>query len=104
MERIRETHFFVLYSAQHQPCGQFFERADFRVVTRDDLCAWSRDMAATGSVQPLPLHCDSCAEEFSPTHLRIIKDADSLTKTVVPAIEIRKFNPNDWILRIKEDL
>lgn len=104
MEKHRETHFFVLYSAQHHPCGQFLERADFRVVTRDDLYAWSRDTAATGSVQPLPLHCDSCAEDIHPTHLRIIKDSDSLPKTVVPAIEIRKFNPNDWILKISEDL
>jgi hypothetical protein len=104
MEKHRETHFFVLYSAHHQPCGHFIERADFRVVTRDDLFAWSSDMASTGSVQPLPLHCDSCSEDIRPTHLRIIKDSESAAQTVVPEIEIRKFNPEDWIFKVKEDL
>jgi len=104
MENKHETHFFVLYSAHHQPCGHFIERADFRVATREDLFAWSTDMANTGSIQPLPLHCDSCSEDVHPTHLRIIKGLDSVAKTVVPEIEIRKFNPEDWILKVKEGL
>lgn len=102
MEKQHETHFFVLYSAHHQPCGHFIERADFRVVTREDLFAWSSDMATTGSVQPLPLHCDSCSEDLHPTHLRIIRDSDSVTQTVVPEIDIRTFNPEDWIFKDKK--
>lgn len=104
METQHETHFFVLYSAHHQPCGHFIERADFRVVTREDLVAWSSDVATTGSIQPLPLHCDSCSEDVHPTHLRIIKGLDAVARTVVPEIEIRKFNPEDWILKAKEVL
>ena len=92
------TRFFVLYSAQHVRCGHFLERADFRVVTRDDLLAWSLDMAKAGAIQPLPLHCDQCSEDVQATHLRIIKDDYPLPHTVVPEVKIRLFNPNDWIL------
>lgn len=104
MEETLSAHFFVLYSAHHPPCGHFIERADFRVVTREDLFAWSNDIAASGGVQPLPLHCDACAEDFHPTHVRIIKDADASAHTVVPEIELKKFNPEDWILNVKHDL
>jgi hypothetical protein len=102
MDTSHETHFSVLYSALHKPCGHFIERADFRVVTREDLFAWSDDMASSGKVQPLPLHCDACAEDVNATHLRIIKDADAVAHTVVPEIEIRRFNPEDWILKVRE--
>ena len=103
MEKNQESSFFVLYSAYHKRCGQFVERADFRVVTREDLLAWSKDMAKTGSVQPLPLHCDTCAVDVRATHIRILKDADSIQRTVVPDIEIGHFKPDDWILKTKED-
>jgi hypothetical protein len=99
-----DSHFFVLYSAQHSRCGHFIERADFRVVTKDDLFAWSRDTAATGSVQPLPLHCDRCSEDVQATHLRIIKDVYPVARTIVPEVEIKHFNANDWILKVNKDL
>jgi hypothetical protein len=104
MDKVRESFFFVLYSAHHKRCGQFVERPDFRVVTHQDLVAWSHDMTMQGSVQPLPLHCDTCAEDIQPTHIRIIKDADSIPHTVVPDIEIASFNPDDWILKVKGDV
>jgi hypothetical protein len=37
------------------------------------------------------------------THVRIIKDAHSIPRTVVPDVEIKSFHPDDWILKIKED-
>ena len=99
-----DAHFFVLYSAQHGRCGHFVERADFRVVTKDDLFAWSRDAAAAGSVQPLPLHCDCCSEDIEATHLRIIKDVYPVARTIVPEVEINHFNAEDWILKVNQDL
>lgn len=104
MERNSVTHFVVLYSAHHPSCGRYIERSDFRVVTREDLFAWSNDMRASGGVQPLPLHCDACAEDFYPTHVRITRDATASVHTVVPEIEIKKFNPEDWILNATHDL
>ena len=99
-----DPHFFVLYSAQHTRCGRFIERADFRVVTKDDLFAWSRDTVTTGFVQPLPLHCDRCSEDVQATHLRIIKDIYPIARTIVPEVEIRRFNANDWILKADKGL
>jgi hypothetical protein len=99
-----DPHFFVLYSAQHGRCGHFIERADFRVVTKDDLFAWSRETAAAGSVQPLPLHCDRCSEDVQATHLRIIKDVYPVARTIVPEVELKHFNANDWILKVNKDL
>ncbi len=99
-----DSHFFVLYSAQHRRCGHFIERADFRVVTKDDLFAWSRDTATTGFVQALPLHCDRCSEDVQATHLRIIKDVYPVARTIVPEVEIKHFNANDWILKANKDL
>jgi hypothetical protein len=55
-------------------------------------------------MQPLPLHCDSCSEDVHPTHLRIIRGLDRVARTVVPETEIKKFNPEDWILKVTEDL
>jgi hypothetical protein len=104
MDKTHESSFFVLYSACHQRCGHFVERTDFRVVTKRDLVAWSQDMSTNGSFQPLPLHCDTCAEDIQPTHVRIIKDGDPLPHTVVPEVEITKFKPDDWIINLKEDL
>jgi len=104
MDKTHESSFFVLYSACHQRCGHFVERTDFRVVTRLDLVAWSRDMSTNSSFQPLPLHCDTCAEDIQPTHVRIIKDGDPLPHTVVPEVEIKKFKPDEWIINLKEDL
>ena len=99
-----DPNFFVLYSAQHSRCGRFIERADFRVVTKDDLFAWSRDTASTGVVQPLPLHCDRCSEDVPATHLRIIKDVYPVARTIVPEVEIKQFNANNWILKVDKDL
>jgi len=96
-----ESHFFVLYSAHHKRCGHYLERADFRVITKADLDAWSRDLTVNGLVNALPLHCDSCSEDVQPTHLRIIEDAHLMPRTIVPEIEITKFNPHDWILKTK---
>ena len=104
MDKAYDPHFFVLYSAQHGRCGLFIERADFRVVTKDDLFAWSRDTSSTGLVQPLPLHCDRCSEDVQPTHLRIIKDVYPVVQTIVPEVEIKRFDANDWILRVNKDL
>jgi len=104
MSRIHEPAFFVLYSACHQRCGRFVERTDFRVVTKNDLLEWSRDFVTPGSFQPLPLHCDRCAEDVTATHVRIIKDADPAPRTVVPEVEIKKFNPEDWLVSLHEDL
>ena len=104
MENSHESHFLVVYSAQHERCGQFIEREDFRVVTKEDLFAWSRDMATSGSSHPLPLHCDLCAEDVQATHIRVIKDADSAAHTVVPEVDIKQFNPDDWILKAKQVL
>lgn len=95
----RDSHFFVLYSARHGRCGQFVERADYRVLSKNDLLRWSKDLGANGLVKPLSLHCAACAEDFVPTHLRIIEDIDPTARTVVPEIEIRKFNPSDWIIK-----
>ncbi|MBF8294332.1 MAG: hypothetical protein HW389_877 [Bacteroidetes bacterium] len=103
MDKTLDPSFFVLYSAHHQRCGQSIERTDFRVVTKQDLFAWSRDLAANGAVQPLPIRCDTCAEDVQATHVRIIKDAHSIPRTVVPDMEIKSFHPDDWILKIKED-
>jgi hypothetical protein len=104
MGNSHDPHFFVLYSAQHRRCGHFIERADFRVVTKDDLFAWSRDTATKGSVQPLPLHCDQCSEDIEATHLRIIKDIYPVARTIVPEVEIKNFNANDWILKVNKEL
>jgi hypothetical protein len=104
MDKTHESSFFVLYSACHQRCGQFVERTDFRVVTKNDLFVWSQDMSASGSFQPLPLHCDTCAEDVQATHVRIIKDGNPIPRTVVPEVEIKKFRPEDWIVKIKENL
>jgi hypothetical protein len=68
-------------------------------MTKDDLVAWSNDLTVNGLVSALPLHCDSCLEDVQPTHLRIVEDADLMPKTIVPEIEITKFNPHDWILK-----
>jgi hypothetical protein len=99
MDSPNETHFLVLYSAHHERCGHFIERADFRVATKEDLIAWSHDMATGGSAHPLPLHCDNCAEDLQATHIRIVKDADPIAHTVVPELEIERFNPDSWILK-----
>ena len=104
MDKTHDSHYFVLYSAQHSRCGHFVERADFRVVTRDDLLAWSRDTATTGSLQALPLRCDWCSEDIQATHLRIIEDVYPTAHTIVPEVEIRRFNPHDWILKVNKDL
>ena len=104
MAKVYDPHFFVLYSAQHGRCGHFIERADFRVVTKDDLFAWSRDAATTGFVQPLPLRCDRCSEDVQATHLRIIKDIYPVARTIVPEVEIKHFNANDWILKVNKPL
>ena len=103
MDKSSETHFFVLYSAQHERCGGFVEREDFRVATKEDLLAWSDEMAMNGSEHPLPIRCDTCAEDVQPTHLRIMKDADTLAHTVVPEVEIRGFNPESWIQSLKRE-
>ena len=94
-----EPYFFVLYSARHHRCGQFIERADYRVLSKQDLLAWSSDLGANGTVKALSLHCAACSEDFSPTHLRILEDLDPSARTIVPEIEIKKFNPYDWILK-----
>lgn len=104
MDKPGESHFFVLYSAQHERCGNYIERADFRVATKEDLFAWSDEMATCGSVNALPLHCDTCAEDLQPTHLRIIENAHILAHTVVPEVEIEGFNPESWIVKMKEGL
>jgi hypothetical protein len=104
MKNSCDSHFFVLYSAQHQRCGHFIERADFRVVTKDDLFAWSRETASAGRVQPLPLHCDRCSEDVQATHLRIIKDVYPVARTIVPEVDIKHFNANDWILKVNKEL
>ena len=104
MDETGDPHFFVLYSAQHSRCGHFVEWADFRVVTKDDLLAWSRDMATSGSLQPLPLRCDRCSEDVQATHLRIIKDVYPIAHTIVPEVEIKRFNPHDWILNVNREL
>jgi hypothetical protein len=96
------AHFFVLYSARHQRCGRFVERTDFRVVTLEDLFAWSADFSLNGIIQPLPLHCDACAENLEATHVRILHDAQSVARTVVPEVEIHRFHPNDWIHKLKQ--
>jgi hypothetical protein len=101
MNSPRESHFFVLYSARHSRCGHFLERADFRVITKDDLIHWSHDMAAKGLASTLPLHCDACSEDVPPTHLRVVEDANLMPRTIVPEIEITKFKPDDWILKTK---
>lgn len=102
MNKIQDASFSVLYSARHQRCGRSVERTDFRVVTQQDLFRWSQDFVTADSFQPLPLHCDVCAEEVLPTHVRITKDVDSMTRTVVPEVEITKFNPDDWRVAIEE--
>jgi hypothetical protein len=102
LDNDHHSHFFVLYSARHQRCGQFVERTDFRVVTREDLFAWSEDVTHNGSVQPLPLRCDACSEDLQATHIRILHDAQSVARTVVPEVEIQQFHPNDWILKLKQ--
>jgi hypothetical protein len=102
MDKTHEPSFFVLYSACHQRCGRLVERTDFRVVTKNDLDVWSKDMTTNASFQPLPLHCDTCAEDIQATHVRIVKDGDPIPRTVVPDVEIRRFRPEDWILRIQE--
>ena len=99
MTNSRESHFFILYSARHQRCGHFIERADYRVVSKDDLIAWSRDLTSNGKPKILSLHCDKCAEDISPTHLRIIEDTEPVTRTVVPEMDLRRFDPKDWILK-----
>jgi hypothetical protein len=104
LDKTHESSFFVLYSACHQRCGRFVERTDFRVVTRHDLIEWSRDVSANDSFQPLPLHCDACAEDVQATHVRIVRDGDPIARTVVPQVEIKKFKPKDWILKLKETL
>ncbi len=104
MEKSAAAHFSVLYSAQHKRCGNYIERADFRVATKEDLFAWSEEVSSKGSVQPLPLRCDACAEDLSPTHLRIIKDEYTLAHTVVPEVEIKGFSPESWLLKMKEEL
>lgn len=90
--------FFILYSARHERCGEFLERADYRVITKEDLLKWSRGMLPETRPNILPLHCDKCSEDIVPTHLRIIADTDVSVQLVVPEIEIKKFNPRDWIL------
>jgi hypothetical protein len=95
----RVPHVFVLYSSRHHRCGQFIERADFRVQSEDDLLAWSRDLNNNGTVKPLTLHCVACSVDFSPTHLRIIEDIDPKPRTLVPEIEIKHFIPQDWIAK-----
>jgi hypothetical protein len=104
MGSAEDSRFFVLYSALHSRCGHFVERADFRVVTEDDLFVWSRDMTNSGLIQPLPLRCDQCAEDVPATHLRIIRDDYPLPHTVVPEVKIKHFNPNDWILNPNKHL
>lgn len=101
MDPLQESHFFVLYSARHNRCGHFLERADFRVMTKSDLINWSRDMAANGLANALPLHCDACAEKVQPTHVRVVEDANPMPRTIVPEMEIAAFNPNDWIIRTR---
>ena len=102
MDSPQNAHFFVLYSARHQRCGQFVERTDFRVVTMEDLFVWSEDVTRSGAVQPLPLRCDACAEDVAATHVRILHDGQSVARTVVPEIEIHRFHPEDWILKLKQ--
>ena len=104
MDKPAESRFSVLYSAQHKRCGNYVERADFRVATKEDLFAWSDEITLKGSVKPLPLRCDTCSEDLPPTHLRIIKDEHTLAHTVVPEVEIRGFSPEHWIVKMKEDL
>ena len=103
MNNAHEPSFFVLYSACHQRCGRLIERTDFRVVTKQDLLQWSRDFAVPESFQPLPLHCDACAEDVPATHLRIVRDADPTPRTLVPEVEIKKFNPDDWLVKLHGD-
>jgi hypothetical protein len=104
MDQPSESHYFVLYSAQHKRCGNHIERADFRVATKEDLFAWSDEIALHGSVKALPLHCDTCAEDLQPTHLRIINNTRIISHTVVPEVEIKGFNPENWIVKMKEVL
>jgi hypothetical protein len=104
MDKTHEPSFFVLYSACHQRCGRLVERTDFRVVTKNDLDVWSKDMTTNASFQPLPLHCDTCAEDIQATHVRIVKDGDPIPRTVVPEVEIKKFKQEDWIFKMKETL
>ncbi|MEX1276316.1 MAG: hypothetical protein WEB62_07930 [Bacteroidota bacterium] len=95
----REPHVFVLYSSRHRRCGQFIERADYRVLSENDLLTWSRDLNTNGTIKPLTLHCVACSEDFPATHLRIIEDIDPKPRTLVPEIEIKQFNPRDWIVK-----
>lgn len=104
MDKTHESSFLVLYSACHQRCGQLVERTDFRVVTKHDLLAWSRDMNTNSSFQPLPLHCDTCAEDVQATHVRIVRDGNPISRTVVPEVEIKKFKPEAWLIKIQETL
>ena len=104
MDKAHESSFSVLYSACHQPCGRSVERTDFRVVTKHDLFVWSLDMSKNDSFQPLPLHCDACAEDVQATHIKIVKDGEPVPRTVVPEVEINKFRPEDWIVKITENL
>jgi hypothetical protein len=104
MDNLYIPHFFVLYSAQHSRCGHYIERADSRVVTKDDLFAWSLNTGTSGCIQPLPLHCDRCSEDVQATHLRIIKDVYPVAHTIVPEVEIKRFNANDWILKATNEL
>ncbi|MBI3586712.1 MAG: hypothetical protein HY088_06250 [Ignavibacteriales bacterium] len=90
--------FFVLYSAHHERCGEFLERADSRITTKEDLLRWSQGMLPGMQPDTLPIHCYKCAEDVTPTHLRIIAEVGSTVQSVVPEIEIKKFNPGDWIL------
>jgi hypothetical protein len=101
MNTAPESHFFVLYSTHHKRCGHYVERADHRVITKDDLVDWSHDLTVNGLVSALPLYCNNCSEDVQPTHLRIIEDTNPMPRTIVPEIEITKFNSRDWILKMK---
>src|SRR3989304_151521 len=90
---LREPHVFVLYSSRHDRRGRFIERADYRVLSENDLLTWSRDLNPNGTVKPLTLHCVACSEDFPPTHLRIIEDIDPVPRPLVPEIEIKNFIP-----------
>lgn len=95
----KKPQLFVLYSARHHRCGLFLERADYRILSKEDLQAWSHDLTSNGKLKTLTLHCDVCAEDIPPTHVRVIEDSDPKATTLVPEVEIKKFKLADWIIK-----
>ncbi|MFH0992010.1 MAG: hypothetical protein V1799_18550 [bacterium] len=97
----QQSHIFLLYSARHQQCGHYIERVDYRISSKEDLVLWTKKLNIAAPDSVLSLHCDKCSKDFMPTHVRVIEDTHLIVKTLVPEIEIKKFNPADWILKIR---